>query len=216
MNPEAYDAWYDSERGRWIGETELALVLGLLAPQSGDRILDVGCGSGWFTRRLSGLAGVGVVGVDVDEASLAFGRRCDPRTGYLLADALSLPFAEGCFDLTVSITALGFTGDWRRALQEIVRVTRRRFVIGLLNRNSLLWRQKGKASDQGAYAGAHWHTATEVLRALDPLRVENVVVRSAILLPAAGALARVTERIVGHSTRFGSFLLIAGDRRHDD
>lgn len=216
MNPEAYDAWYESERGRWIGDTELALTLGLLAPKSGDRILDVGCGTGWFTRRLSGHAGVEVVGVDVDEAALAFGRQRDAHTRYLFADALSLPFANGFFDLTLSITALGFTRDWRQALHEIVRVTQRRFVIGLLNRNSLLWRQKGRGADQGAYAGAHWHTAAEVLRALELQPVENIKVRSAILLPDAGALARVAERIVGHATPFGSFLLVAGDRRPGD
>lgn len=33
MNPADYDAWYDSERGRWIGETEYRLLLNALAPR---------------------------------------------------------------------------------------------------------------------------------------------------------------------------------------
>jgi protein-L-isoaspartate O-methyltransferase len=46
MNPADYDAWYDTPRGRWIGDTEYALAARLLAPQAGDSLLDVGCGTG--------------------------------------------------------------------------------------------------------------------------------------------------------------------------
>lgn len=45
-NSAAYDAWYDSQRGRWIGETEFSLLCKLLMPQAGASLLDVGCGSG--------------------------------------------------------------------------------------------------------------------------------------------------------------------------
>lgn len=50
MNPADYDAWYDTPRGRWIGETEYALATRGLAPQANGTLLDVGCGTGWFTR----------------------------------------------------------------------------------------------------------------------------------------------------------------------
>ncbi len=48
-----YDAWYDSPRGRWIGEVEFELLARQLATKAGASLLDVGCGSGWFTRRLA-------------------------------------------------------------------------------------------------------------------------------------------------------------------
>ena len=51
MNPADYDAWYATPRGRWIGDAEYALAARLLAPQAGDSLPDVGCGTGWFTRR---------------------------------------------------------------------------------------------------------------------------------------------------------------------
>ena len=51
MTPADYDAWYAPPRGCWIGETEYALAARLLAAQPGDSLLDVGCGTGWVTRR---------------------------------------------------------------------------------------------------------------------------------------------------------------------
>lgn len=50
MTPEQYDAWYDTSRGCWIGETEYQLIRRLLDPHPGESLLDVGCGTGWFTR----------------------------------------------------------------------------------------------------------------------------------------------------------------------
>lgn len=212
MTPEDYDTWYHSGRGRWIGETEYRLLLQLLAPRAGEQVLDVGCGTGWFTRRLARLPGVSVTGLDLDESWLGFARSRDPQARYVQGDARSLPFEDGSYDRVLSVTALCFVPEWPQALAEIVRVSRRRFVLGLLNRHGLLWRDKGRAGGQGAYRGAHWHTATEIRQALVGLPVDNVQVRSAVLFPGGSPLARLAER--GYPTRlpFGSFLVLAGDK----
>lgn len=55
MKPAKYDAWYDSPRGRWIGVAEYQLLSDQLKPEPGDRVLDVGCGTGWFTRPFAAL-----------------------------------------------------------------------------------------------------------------------------------------------------------------
>jgi ubiquinone/menaquinone biosynthesis C-methylase UbiE len=55
MNPEDYDGWYDTPRGRWIGNTEVAWLNELLASRTGESLLDVGYGTGWFTRRFAAL-----------------------------------------------------------------------------------------------------------------------------------------------------------------
>ncbi|MDD5295751.1 MAG: hypothetical protein PHU46_02460 [Rhodocyclaceae bacterium] len=50
-DPVAYDGWYGSPRGRWIGDTEYRLLRRMLEPRPGETILDAGCGTGYFARR---------------------------------------------------------------------------------------------------------------------------------------------------------------------
>ncbi|MGM0628984.1 MAG: protein-L-isoaspartate O-methyltransferase family protein [Patescibacteria group bacterium] len=56
--------------------TVVAMMLDLLSPQKGDRILDVGCGSGWTTALLGFLVGTEgeVVGTDVIEEFVELAR----------------------------------------------------------------------------------------------------------------------------------------------
>ena len=212
MKAADYDAWYDTPHGRWIGETEYRLLLRQLDPQRGERILDVGCGTGWFTRRLAGRPDLDVTGSDINSAALAFARSRDRHATYLHADALRLPFADDSFERVISVTALCFIADWPRAIGEIVRVCRKRFAIGLLNRHSRLWRQKGRDGGVGAYRGAHWPIAREVRHVLDTLPVDRVSTRSAIFLPSGSRAARLVERCVPAVLPFGSFLLSTGDK----
>lgn len=111
----------------------------------------------------SSCGGLDVTGVDVDDNALDFARqRSGPAVCYVQGDACRLPFPDQSFDQVISITALCFVADWPRALAEIVRVTRRRFVLDLLNRHSLLWLDKGRSGGQDAYRGAHWHSRREL------------------------------------------------------
>lgn len=211
MDPNDYDDWYRTPRGSWIAETEYRLLHNLLAPAPGESLLDVGCGTGYFTRRFVESAGA-VTGVDASPAMLRVAQAQAGADGrYLTGDARALPFPDRSFDLCISVTALCFIHEQRQALAEILRVTRRRFAIGLLNRHSLLYLQKGRGGGRGAYCGAHWHTAAEVRALFAGLPVTGVTLRTAILLPTGGRLARLGERWLGGRIPGGAFLVAAGD-----
>jgi SAM-dependent methyltransferase len=212
MRPEDYDAWYSTPRGRWIGETELALLRRLLDCKPGGTLLDVGCGTGWFTRRLAA-DGFTVTGLDPDPAMLDFAHAHGGQENYVEGNALSLPFADNSFDQVVSVTALCFVADWPRALSEIARVAKRRFVLGLLNRHSVLYLQKGRHGGSGAYQGAHWHTRSEVLKSLAELPVAKIQIRTAIFQPSGSGLARSLETLLPQTLPFGGFLAIVGEVR---
>jgi ubiquinone/menaquinone biosynthesis C-methylase UbiE len=211
MNPADYDAWYNTPRGCWIGEVELALLWQLLAPAQEGQVLDVGCGTGWFTRQLAARLPGKVVGLDLDPAMLAYARSRGGGIPYLEGDALSLPFPNASMDAVVSVTSLCFVANWQRALAEMVRVARRRIVLGLLNRHSLLYLQKGLRGGSGAYRGAHWHTQDEVLRALADLPVTNVQTPTAVFLPSGTPSARWLENNLPAHLSMGGFLAVAAD-----
>jgi SAM-dependent methyltransferase len=211
MTPDQYDSWYYTARGRWIGETEFRLILGLLGPEPGARILDVGCGTGYFTRRFAS-KGYEVTGLDPDPAMLAYARAHRAGTEeYVLGDGRRLPFSDGEFDYCISITALCFIPEERPALDEMARVSRRGLALGLLNRWSLLYLQKGPGGGRGAYRGARWHTPSQVRTLLAQLPMGDRRVCTAIYLPSGGALARYFETVLP-GLPFGGFLAAVARR----
>jgi SAM-dependent methyltransferase len=212
LTPADYDAWYDTPRGKWIGHTEYRLMLNELAFPGEGRLLDVGCGTGWFARQLAALPNLQITGVDLDAESLAFARSHDPRSTYLPADALALPFADASFDYVLSIAALCFTTDWHQAVSEIVRVTRKRFAIGMLNRHSLLWLGKGRHGGSGAYRGSLWLSPDEFRAGFKGLPVENVRSRSAIYLPSGKCSARLVERLLPACFPWGGLMVLSGNK----
>ena len=160
MQPQQYDAWYKTQRGAWIGEQEYRLIASLLAPRPNETLLDVGCGTGYFTRHFAATVADGsVVGADIDVNTLRYAAGQSARDlTFVAADARRLPFRDGSFDLVIGITSLCFIREEKQALREMLRVARRRVVLGLLNRHSLLYLAKGRGGGHGAYRGARWHT----------------------------------------------------------
>jgi ubiquinone/menaquinone biosynthesis C-methylase UbiE len=211
MTPEQYNAWYRTPRGGWIGESEYRMLRRLLAPASSASILDVGCGTGYFSRRFA-RDGHRVTGVDRDSSMLAVAR-ASAAAGerYVDADALALPFGDGEFDCCISVTALCFVADEAAALAEMCRVTRRRLALGLLNRHSLLYLQKGRHGGSGAYRGAHWHNAREVRELFSRVLGRAPRLEYAVFLPSGDRVARLIEELLPQRLSFGAFLAVAAD-----
>lgn len=86
-------------------------------------ILDVAVGTGKWAKPLQD-AGFVVVGLDISRKMLA--KACEKRTENLvLGDACVLPFQSSTFDASISVSTLHLIRDYRLAVREIVRVTRK-------------------------------------------------------------------------------------------
>ena len=204
-DPAAYDAWYQTDWGRWIGGLELQLLNRLLKPRSGDTVLDIGCGTGYFTRRFADL-GLDVTGLDPDLDALRFAHSRRPAN-FIAGDAQQLPFADRSFDHCVAITSLCFVDEPARAVAEMARVARKGMVLGLLHRNSLLYRRK---AGRGAYHGARWDRCSEARRWFSVLPgLGPVVCRWAVFDPSASPAARIIEQLLPASIPLGGFLAVA-------
>jgi SAM-dependent methyltransferase len=104
-------------------EHRIALKSLSIAP--GDRVLDVACGPGNFTRDFADAASDGlVVGIDASATMLATAVRetAAANVAYLRGDASALPFGDGCFDAVCCFAALYLIKEPMRAVAEIVRV----------------------------------------------------------------------------------------------
>lgn len=211
-DPGRYDAWYDTPRGRWIGDREFALLAELLDARPGASLLDLGCGSGYFTRRFTAETGLRVTGADQDPGFLTYARRRSPHIPFVRADAARLPFADGAFDSAIAVTSLCFVADEGRALRELWRVTRRRLVLGLLNRHSLLFLHKGMGRRRGGYAGARWHTRREALAVMAGAGWQRARVAATVVLPVGGVLSRWVEDRLWPRCAVGGFLAVAADK----
>jgi len=99
------------------------LLAQLPSDLTGVRILDLGCGTGYFSQLLN-QKGATVVCVDIATAMLEQARlRCgDIGMSYVHADAEQLPFGDSEFDIVFSTLALQWCDDLSVPLHEIRRV----------------------------------------------------------------------------------------------
>lgn len=210
MDPAAYEAWYHTPRGAWIAGREYALLWRLARPRPGESLLDLGTGTGHFARRFAA-AGLGVTGLDPDPAALDYARQLTGGVDYVQGDMRALPFPDGSFNYCSAVTSLCFVTEPQQALAEMWRVCRRGVVLGLLNRHSLLHRQK---AGSGGYRGARWDSVAEVRSWAAALRgTPQPRFGSAIPLPGGGRLAAAVERIGPPRPLWGGFLAVYLEKR---
>jgi len=92
--------------------------------RSGQRALDVGCGTGVLARELAARVGSPalVVGLDRSEGMLSVAKEFAPEIEWRLGTAESLPFADSSFDAVANQFALMFFDDRHAAICEMLRV----------------------------------------------------------------------------------------------
>lgn len=115
--------------------------LGLLGIASGERVLDVGCGSGAVTREIARRVGSRGLAVGVDPSlalltvarELAQGAGVGDRVEFREGNALRLPFPDNSFDAVVCVTVLSHVPRGEAAIPELVRVLRSGGRLGIFD-----------------------------------------------------------------------------------
>jgi len=116
------EQWWDDEFTEFLTET--------LRPRPGNRILDVGCGTGAAEVSIGRLhiSQVSLYGVDVNVVEAASAARetasHNMRAKFAGGDARRLPFADGSFDSTYCVAVLQHVPEVHAAVGELARVTR--------------------------------------------------------------------------------------------
>jgi SAM-dependent methyltransferase len=134
--PRIYERWWRPGLGRvakgafgpgMSEEKRIARLLLALSP--GDGVLDVGCGTGNFTREFARSVGPDglAVGLDVSQTMLARAVRDTASAGYdqvayVRADATDAPFLDASFDAVCCFAALNLFADPYAALDSFTRV----------------------------------------------------------------------------------------------
>lgn len=94
-----------------------------------NSLLDVGCGTGYITKKLKDYASV-CIGCDIDTNRIMLAKN---NTGLVIADALRLPFKESYFDAVMAIELLEHVSNIKVLLEELKRVSNGYILITVPN-----------------------------------------------------------------------------------
>jgi|SRR5882672_3887860 len=194
--PPSPDERLQQEFNRWAEEGEGAKMerhhlditqktMRLMDLRPGERVLDLGCGSGWATRMLARIVDGGppssgqVVGIDISDEMVRQARaesKDFDNVKFVVGSAAQIPWEENFFDKVLSVESFYYYPDQERALDELFRVLapggRLFILINLYKDNpySLQWVPKLKVP-------VHVRSATEYVELLKAHSFENVEYR---------------------------------------
>ena len=134
-----------------------------------SRVLDVGCGTGYFTRLLAGEPAkeggkqrLSVIGIDRELPFIEYAVKRNEKEGlpvsYVQGNALELPFAEESFDIVASHTFLTVIPQPEKALSEMLRVLRPGGILASVTPMSFLPEvmELGKYTPECTWANEYW------------------------------------------------------------
>ena len=207
----SYDAWFEQTRNKYCLDLEIKLMMELLCPEKGQRILDIGCGTGISLEPLLDRE-VYLTGLDpslymLDLASKRLGHQVDLHRG----SAEDLPFEDNAFDSAIMFTSLEFTDRPAKAIEEACRVTKDTVVLCVLNRYAPInmVRRFKSFFVTNIYSQAHFFSIWELKKILFAI-LGNVPVKwkTTLQFPfACGQIAGAIENIgIVQKSFFGTLI----------
>ncbi|MGO9515575.1 MAG: class I SAM-dependent methyltransferase [Candidatus Korobacteraceae bacterium] len=218
-----FDQWAEQGRGEEMENHHISITeqtLAVMDLQSGQRVLDLGCGAGWATRLVARVVGAGerpgqAIGLDVSDEMIRRARANSAgydNVMFVVGSAERIPWEENFFDKVLSVESFYYYADQERALAELFRVMAPRGELFILinlykdNPYSLRWMNELKVPVQA-------RSEQEYLDLLKAHTFENVrAVRIPDLTPTpqeySGKWFKNAEEL-REFKRIGALLLIA-------
>jgi ubiquinone/menaquinone biosynthesis C-methylase UbiE len=126
---EEFDEWARAGRGAGMEEGHRAvteIIIERMGLRPDDRVLDVGCGTGWATRLLAARVTRGQAsGLDVSEEMIRIARETasnPPNVDFHVLREARYPFGDGVFTRALSIESLYYHPDIAATFAEVRRV----------------------------------------------------------------------------------------------
>lgn len=128
---EEFNRWAEAGRGDGMEQDHVPITLPVLEKMhlaAHDNVLDVGCGSGWLSRRISKLVPEGrVVGVDISDEMIRVARRTSPDHDNILfvtGEVREIPWEPNFFTHAISVESSYYWPDTGAGIRELHRVLR--------------------------------------------------------------------------------------------
>jgi ubiquinone/menaquinone biosynthesis C-methylase UbiE len=203
-----YEEYYETKYKK-ADLLEKKLIKQLFAQfTNAKNVLEVGCGTGHFTRWIESSLALEAVGVDKSKPMIKEAKRIWPQGALLQAEGTRLPFKDKSVDVVVFITSLEFIEDEAGAIKEAARVAKLGINLGLMNKNSLSALRKrlhGATLKDSFYRQAKFYSATDIERIL-----ENVLPKEhGIVFCSTTVFPRPFSRRESSIFPFGSLLGVA-------
>jgi malonyl-CoA O-methyltransferase len=175
-------------------EVEQMVVLSLLPPVSGRRVLDVGCGTGRYMR-LAGALGAHAVGIDLSPAMLS--RAQQSGAAVARGDMAALPIASATCDIVLCGLSIMDIKALSTAVGEFARVLRPRGVLVCStvhpSGREQRWQRTFDAADGRHVLPAHWHSRDDHARACRDAGLSIEFVEEPVLTPGGAPVAMVVR-----------------------
>jgi arsenite methyltransferase len=128
---EEFNRWAEAGRGDGMEQDHLPIALPVLEKMrlaQTDNVLDVGCGSGWLSRRISKLVPEGrVVGMDISDEMVRVARRTSGEHDNILfipGEVAEIPWEPNFFTHAISVESAYYWPDPASGIRELQRVLR--------------------------------------------------------------------------------------------
>ncbi|OQA91846.1 MAG: putative S-adenosylmethionine-dependent methyltransferase [Elusimicrobia bacterium ADurb.Bin231] len=154
VNYENIKRWYNQKHlkygnSTWRPYEAYPVFLDYLKPKPNTKLLDVGCGTGYFLKAASEIK-IETYGVDISSNAVEISRKNSPSSNITEVNDEILPFPDASFDYVCCLGALEHFIDMDKGVSEFIRVARpsAKFMIIVPNVNYIYWKITGKSGTE--------------------------------------------------------------------